>query len=299
MKGGLYNATKLTTVSPTYAREIQSPELGCGLNYVLKFRAADLIGVLNGIDTEEWNPASDPHLPETYDADDLTGKAACKAALQARFGLAVEPAVPVYGVVSRLWHQKGLDLLAAIVPRLMEDMAIQIVLIGTGDPGLQDAYNALAARYPGRVGVHIGYDNTLSHLVEAGSDFFLMPSRFEPCGLNQLYSQAYGTLPVARATGGLVDTIEQYAEGTGRGTGFLFYEASPNALYYSMGWACSTWYDRPEDYRAMQQNAMRQDLSWEKSARVYEQVYRWALAARHGVETAPPARDHAGAHLAH
>jgi len=293
MKGGLYNATKLTTVSPTYAREIQTPELGCGLNFVLKFRAADLIGVLNGIDTEEWNPANDPHLPQPYSARDLSGKAACKAALQRRFGLAEDPDVPIFGVVSRLWHQKGLDLLAAATPRLMDDMAVQLVLVGTGDPALEDTFRGLAARYPGRFGTFIGYDNALSHLVEAGSDFFLMPSRFEPCGLNQLYSQAYGTLPVARATGGLVDTIEQYVEGQGKGTGFLFYEPSENGLYYTIGWACSTWYDRPEDYRAMQLNAMSRDLSWEKSARTYEQVYAWAVAARAGKEPAAPPREEA------
>lgn len=280
MKGGLYNSTKLTTVSPTYGREIQEPALGCGLNHVLKFRAADLVGITNGIDTKEWNPAIDPLIPANFSTDDLSGKAVCKSELQKAFGLEEAPNVPVFGAVARLFDQKGLDLLAEIVPQVMSEMSIQIVLLGAGDPALESAFKELAARYPGKVGVFIGYNNKLAHLVEAGSDFFVMPSRFEPCGLNQMYSMAYGTLPIVRSTGGLVDTVEQYVEGRGTGTGFRFEEATGHALYYTMGWACSTYYDRPDDIAKLRYNAMTRDLSWSGSAKIYGDVYRWAKDAR-------------------
>lgn len=280
MKGGIYNSTKITTVSPNYAAEIQGPEYGCGLNHILKYRAADLIGIINGIDTEEWNPATDRHLPATFSKDDLSGKAVCKAAMQERLGLEQDPKVPVFSAIARLYDQKGLDLLAEIVPWIMKEMKVQVALLGAGDPGLESAFTELAQRYPGRVGAFIGYNNALAHLIEAGSDFFLMPSRFEPCGLNQMYSMAYGTLPVVRSTGGLVDTVQQYAEGRERGTGFRFEEASGKALYYAIGWACSTWYDRPDDYRMLQQNAMSCDLSWKHSAETYLDVYGWAIDAR-------------------
>lgn len=280
MKAGIYNSTKITTVSPHYASEIQGPEYGCGLNHVLKYRAGDLIGIINGIDTDEWNPATDKHLPATFSARDLSGKAICKRKLQEKLGLEHKPDVPVFCAVARLFEQKGLDLLAEIVPWIMSEMKVQIALLGAGDGRLEQAFLDLQARYPGRVGVSIGYNNALAHLMEAGSDFFVMPSRFEPCGLNQMYSMAYGTLPIVRSTGGLVDTVEQYVEGRQRGTGFRFEEASAKALYYAIGWACSTWYDRPEDYRMLQQNAMGRDLSWTYSAQKYLDVYHWARDAR-------------------
>ncbi len=280
MKGGIYNSTKITTVSPHYAAEIQGPEYGCGLNHVLKYRAGDLIGIINGIDSDEWNPATDPHLPANFNAEDLSGKAVCKQKLQERLGLEQDPKVPVFCAIARLFEQKGLDLLAEIVPWIMSEMKVQIALLGAGDGRLEQAFLDLQAKYPGRVGVFIGYNNPLAHLMEAGADFFLMPSRFEPCGLNQMYSMAYGTLPIVRSTGGLVDTVEQYVEGRKRGTGFRFEEASAKALYYSVGWACSTWYDRPEDYRLLQHNAMTSDLGWDHSASKYLDVYQWAKDAR-------------------
>ena len=280
MKGGIYNSTKITTVSPNYAAEIQGPEYGCGLDHILKYRAADLIGIINGIDTDEWNPATDPHLPANYSANDLSGKAECKRVLQETLGLEQDPKLPLFCAVARLFDQKGLDLLAGIVPWLMDEMKIQIAILGAGDPALEQSFRDLSAHYPGRVGAHIGFSNPLAHLTEAGGDFFLMPSRFEPCGLNQMYSMAYGTLPVVRSTGGLVDTVEQYSEGRARGTGFRFEEASGKALYYAIGWACSTWYDRPDDYRMLQQNAMTRDLSWAHSANKYLDVYSWAIDAR-------------------
>ncbi|MGF1448207.1 MAG: glycogen synthase GlgA [Opitutales bacterium] len=280
LKGGLYNATKITTVSPHYAEEIKTPAYGCGLDSVVRFRAADLIGVLNGVDYETWNPATDPHLPANYSREDLSGKAHCKRALQERLGLTVDPSVPVYGVVSRLYDQKGLDWLATITPWIMAEMSVQIVVLGAGEPALEANFQALATRYPGRVGCFIGYSEALAHLVEAGSDFFVMPSRFEPCGLNQMYSLAYGTLPIVRATGGLVDTVRNYDEATGEGTGFIFEQPDERALYYTIGWACSTWYDRPAHYRQLQQRAMAEDFSWGRSAKRYLQIYQWARDAR-------------------
>lgn len=282
MKGGLYHATKLTTVSPTYSREIQSSEFGCGLEHVLHFRAADLIGILNGIDTEIWNPLTDPLIPQKFGRDSMVGKTVCKQALQEKAGLDVDPKVPVFAAVARLYEQKGLDLLAAIGDRLIQSMAIQVVVLGAGDPGLEARFRELESRYPGRFSLRQGYDEALAHLVEAGADFFVMPSRFEPCGLNQMYSMAYGTPPIVRATGGLIDTVEQYEEGTDKGTGFIFEDASADALYFTIGWACSTWYDRPDDYAMLQRNGMSRDFSWGPAVAHYLDVYRWAIEARSG-----------------
>jgi len=280
LKGALFHATKLTTVSRTYAQEIQTPAFGCGLEEVLRFRAADLIGVRNGIDESVWNPATDALLPATYTADDFTGKGLCRKALRGRCGLYDDETVPIFGVIARLWEQKGLDLLAGIVPRIMDQMKVQLVILGSGDPMLERQFQMLGAHFPGRVGICTGYDERLSHLIEAGSDFFVMPSRFEPCGLNQMYSMRYGTLPIARRTGGLADTIEQYVEGEATGTGFLFDEASYDALYYTMGWACSTFYDRQDEFQQLRRNAMARDFSWGESARAYEDIYDWAIQAR-------------------
>ncbi len=280
IKGALYHATKITTVSPNYAREIQGPELGCGLNHVLRYRSGDLIGVLNGIDTEEWNPSKDKFIPAQYGADNLAGKAACKKALQERMGLTVDPNVPIFSAIARLYDQKGLDLFAAIAPKILKSMKVQVVILGAGDPGLERAFTDLAAAHPGRMGTFIGYNNSLSHLIEAGSDFFLMPSRFEPCGLNQMYSMAYGTLPIVRGTGGLVDTVENYVDKKAQGTGFIFYDPKPDALFNTIGWACATYYDRPNDFKQLQRNAMLKDFSWSKSAETYLNVYRWAMESR-------------------
>ena len=282
MKGGIYNSTKITTVSPTYAREIQSDPMGCGLDDVLRFKAADMVGVVNGIDYDEWNPRTDKLIPANYDENDFSGKAKCKAALQKKLGLDVNSKIPIFGVVSRLYDQKGLDMLANIVDPLMANMQIQIALLGSGEKWLEDAFLRFSHVYKGRVGTYIGYDNSLAHLIEAGSDFFLMPSRFEPCGLNQLYSMAYGTPPIARATGGLVDTITSYSEGgkKAKGDGFLFGDATTSALYNTIGWACSTYYDRPKDYVTLRQNGMKKDFSWKNSSAEYKQLYKWAVDQR-------------------
>ncbi len=280
LKGGIYHSTKITTVSPSYAREIQTPGGGCGLHELLRYRAGDLIGVINGVDYSEWDPAVDPLLPQNYSCEDLSGKVACKAALQESFGLELNPDVPVFTVVSRLVDQKGLDLLAAVGDRLMETMQIQVAVLGTGDPALEYLFRDLSERHPGRFAAFTGFNNKLAHLMPAGADFLIMPSRFEPCGLSQLYSMIYGAPPIVRATGGLIDTVEQYVEGEGKGTGFRFDDATSDALYDTIGWACSTYYDRPDEFRQLQQNGMRRNYGWDESARKYEQIYGWAIDAR-------------------
>ena len=279
MKAGLYHSTKLTTVSPTYSEEIRSPAGGYGLDDVLRFRGADLVGILNGIDTS-WNPATDASLPAHYSRDHLENKARCKEALQVRMGLPVNARVPVFGVVSRLASQKGLDLLAEALPDVFSRMDVQVVVLGSGDPGLEHAFRSLAAQRPDRLAVHIGFDAVLARQIQAGSDFFVMPSRAEPCGLTQMYAMRYGTPPIVRATGGLVDTVEPYVEGTARGTGFLFDDATPLALYNTIGWACATYYDRPGELLELRRNGMARDFSWRPSALRYVDLYGWAIEAR-------------------
>jgi starch synthase len=281
MKAALWHSTMLSTVSPTYAREIQTGPFGCGLDGVLSSRNADLRGILNGIDVDEWNPARDALVPARFDASDLSGKAACKAALQKEVGLPVRPDVPVFGVISRLTPQKGLDLLAHALERLLS-WNLQIVLLGSGDTEAEQFFTAMGERRKDKFAARIGYDNGLSHRIEAGSDFFVMPSRFEPCGLNQMYSQRYGTLPIVRGTGGLADTVQSYDELTGGGTGFVFYDLTVNALADTMGWALSAYHDRPEHILTLRRRAMAQDYSWERAAAEYERLYLDAYARRRG-----------------
>ncbi|MFP4203986.1 MAG: glycogen synthase GlgA [Opitutales bacterium] len=280
LKGGIFHATKITTVSPTYAGEIQEPTGGHGLHNILRFRTADLVGVINGIDKSEWNPSKDALIPACFSLNDMKGKEQCKSALQEAFGLSVESKTPVFVVVSRLVEQKGLDLLAASADRLMEGMHIQVAVLGSGEPGLEGSFRELAVRYPGRFATHIGFDNQLAHLAVAGGDFLIMPSRFEPCGLSQMYAMTYGTPPIVRATGGLIDSVECYIEGTGLGAGFVFHNATPEALHDTVGWACSTYYDRPEDMAALRRNGMDCDFSWDASASIYEDVYEKAVSER-------------------
>jgi starch synthase len=283
VKAGLYHATKITTVSPTYANEIKTPDGGFGLDGVLRFRAGDLVGIVNGIDDESWDPARDRALPANYSAADLAGKAVCKARLQERFDLEVNPRVPLFGVVSRLAAQKGLDLLLEALPAIMEQMKVQIVLTGSGDKQMEQAFKWAREAYRGRFGVHIGFDDKLARLIQGGSDFFVMPSRSEPCGLTQMYAMRYGTLPIVRATGGLVDTVENFAEGEARGTGFVFNDATAPALANTLGWACATYYDRPEQIGGLQRRAMARDFSWRHSAAEYVRLYRWAVEHRTGI----------------
>ena len=280
-KGACYRSTFVTTVSPTYAREIQTGAHGFGLDGVLAERGNDLFGVLNGIDAEEWDPGRDPFIAAPFSAAALAGKAECKRALQAESGLPVRSDVPLYGLVGRLTRQKGVDVVAQILGGLF-DLDLQLVFLGSGDRDVESYFAHMAARRPDKLAAFIGFDNGRAHRIEAGSDFFLMPSRFEPCGLNQLYSLRYGTLPVVRATGGLADTVVPYDERTGAGTGFTFHDLTPTALYNVIGWASSTWFDRPEHIAKMQAEAMRQDFTWDRSAIEYEKLYLAARARRRG-----------------
>ena len=278
LKGGIVYADMVNTVSPTYADETRTPELGYGLAPYLNAKGDDYVGILNGVDYAQWDPTVDTLIPANYSAVDLSGKAICKRELQRRFGLEENPNIPIVGVVSRLVAQKGLDLLAQTIEGIVTNMAVQFVILGSGDKGLESYYGGLPERYPGLIGSYIGYNNEIAHWIEAGSDFFIMPSIYEPCGLNQMYSLKYGTLPIVRATGGLNDTVEQYDEGTGAGTGFKFWEPSAAAIYYTVGWAVATYFDRPEHMQQMIQRAMAQDFSWEKSAALYLAAYEQALA---------------------
>jgi starch synthase len=272
LKGGIAYADAIGTVSPTYADEIQGEEHGCGLGGLLRHRSAVLTGILNGIDTAQWDPAADPHIARNYDASKLERKAANKAALQRRFGLADDPDVPLIGQVGRLTEQKGADLVIEAGEALAR--LGQLAILGSGMRPLEQGLSALAARHPGRVGVRIGFDEELAHLVEAGADLFLMPSRFEPCGLNQMYSQRYGTPPVARATGGLADTIEDGV------TGFLFASASAGGLVQAVRRAIATRSDA-DAWRAMQRAGMARDFSWSAAARRYAGLYQRLATPAH------------------
>jgi starch synthase len=277
LKGGIVYADLVNTVSPTYADETRTPEFAHGLAPYLNNKGTDYLGILNGVDYTEWDPETDPLIPARYSRHDMRGKAVCKEALQRRFGLDIDPEIPIIGVISRFVGQKGLDVLAACIKEIVSEMPVQFVILGSGDPVLEKFYADLAWTHAGLVGSFIGYSNELAHWIEAGSDFFIMPSRYEPCGLNQIYSLRYGTLPIVRNTGGLADTVEQYDERIGGGTGFKFNTLSPEAVYYVVGWAVSTWYDRRSHIGKMRRKGMIQDFSWEESARAYLRAYQQAI----------------------
>ncbi len=280
LKGGLLFADLLTTVSRRYSQEIQTVDQGFGLDGVLKERQSDLFGVLNGIDPEEWSPAGDPHIAAHYTVDNLSGKARCKADLQRRLELPVRATVPLLAVISRLAGQKGLDLLHDILDTLMT-LKVQLVLLGSGDKELEAAFREAAARHPSKLAVRIGFDLPLSHQIEAGADLFLMPSRYEPCGLNQMYSLAYGTIPVVRATGGLDDTVVRFDPGTGQGNGFKFEEATAPAFLQAIRQALALYREQAPWHRLIT-NAMTADFTWDHSAREYEQLYRRAVEKMRG-----------------
>ncbi|MCX8018127.1 MAG: glycogen synthase GlgA, partial [Rhodocyclaceae bacterium] len=280
LKAGLRHADALTTVSPTYAREIQTDAEGMGLAGLLRQRADRLVGILNGIDTAVWHPARDEYLAQRYDRDHLEAKQENKRALQREMGLAERDDCPLFGVVSRLTYQKGLDLVAAIDERLVS-LPAQLVVLGSGEKPLEAEFRACAARHPGQVAVKIGYDEALAHRIEAGADIFLMPSRFEPCGLNQMYSLAYGTPPLVRATGGLADTVVNYSEAgliEGSANGFVCHDATAEAVFGTAAWAASLWHDRPR-WRQLQRNAMSRDFSWVGPAQRYLELYRTLVPA--------------------
>jgi starch synthase len=278
LKAGLVFSDLITTVSRKYSQEIQTEEFGCGLDGVLRARARDVHGILNGVDYGEWHPSRDPHLTAHYSKGNPAGKIACKAALQRAFGLPVRPETPVLAVISRLSPQKGMDLVLDVLDTILA-LDAQFILLGTGDPPLHTAFEALRARHPARVGLRLDFDEALSHQIEAGADIFLMPSRYEPCGLNQMYSLAYGTIPVVRATGGLDDTIQPYSAETGTGNGFKFADASPEALGASLRQATAL-FRQPDRWARLVQNAMACDFSWERSAREYEKLYGEIAARR-------------------
>jgi starch synthase len=277
MKAGLKFADRVTTVSPSYAREIATPEFGVGLEGVIRGRGADVSGILNGIDAAVWDPAADSALPQRYSAAQLQGKAACKAALQAGFGLAAEADSPLLGVVSRLTSQKGLDLVLSALPEMLR-MGAQLVVQGSGEPSIEAAFRMAADAHPGRVAVLLGYDESGAHRLIAGADMILVPSRFEPCGLTQMYGLRYGTVPVVRRVGGLADTVRE-AGGEGSGNGFVFDAAHPQALLDAIARALET-YRNPPAWRQLMLRGMAENLSWDGPAGHYMALYQQVLGER-------------------
>lgn len=275
LKGGITHATLLNTVSCGYAKELTTPEYSYGLDDAIKSRGSDFKCILNGMDYDIWNPSKDKTLKANYDIKKMKGKQTCKEDLQEYFGLEKKD-VPIIGMVTRLVHQKGVDIVAEAIFDIME-LDVQFVLLGSGDPWSHFFFGGLVNEYPGRFGCKIGYDEALAHRIEAGSDFFLMPSRFEPCGLNQMYSLRYGTLPIVRATGGLDDTIENLDEETGKGDGFKFHSLDAKSLFNTVGWAVWTYYNKPEVIEKMQHQAMQKRFSWEESAEKYVAMYQEAI----------------------
>jgi starch synthase len=279
LKGGLVYSDYLTTVSRRYAKEIQTPEYGSGLEGVIRNRGERLVGILNGVDYSIWSPEADTFIARNYSVHNLDGKKTCKRSLLEAFQLPVDnPVRPLIGIISRFVDQKGFDLIAEVGRELMAE-EVTIVALGTGLPAYEQLFAEFAQRYPGRFGLKIGYDNALAHRIEAGADMFLMPSRYEPCGLNQIYSLRYGTVPIVRATGGLDDTIQNFEPKTQQGTGFKFEEYAGTALLECVRTALKTYRDRPS-WRKLLANGMAKDFSWKTSAAAYVTVYEAAKRAR-------------------
>jgi starch synthase len=278
LKAGLVFADRLTTVSPRYAREIATEAYGERLDGVVRDRQAALTGILNGVDYEEWNTRDNPFLPHAFTADDLAGKAADKAALQRELGLPVRPDAPLFATVGRLADQKGMDIaLAALEEMLAADL--QFALLGSGQPELEAGFRRLGARHPGQAAVRIGFDAGLAQRVEAGADFFLMPSRFEPCGLNQMYSLRYGTVPIVRRTGGLDDSVVDLRDDPARANGIKFEGYQARALAKAIRKALAL-YAAPEALAFYRRNGMTADFSWDRCRSQYESVYAQALAGQ-------------------
>lgn len=278
LKAGIVFADVLTTVSPRYGREITTEEFGGGLDGVLRRRRGKLFGILNGVDCDEWNPAADPFIARPFTAARLAGKAADKTALQKELGLPAEIGTPLFGTISRLAEQKGVDIqIGALEEMLSTNM--QFVLLGSGSPAYERGYHELARRFPSKVAVRIGYNEPLAHRIEAGCDFYLMPSRFEPSGLNQMYSLRYGTVPIVRATGGLDDSVVDFTESAARANGIKFHEFSARALAKAIRKALAL-YDQAALLRRVRQNAMGMDFSWNQTVGEYLKVYREAMSGR-------------------
>jgi starch synthase len=284
LKGGINFSEKITTVSPSYAREIVTPEGGFTMDGVLRHRAADLVGILNGIDTERWNPAADQYLKAQYSAADLSGKREAKRALLESAGLPADDAAlerPLFGIISRLTEQKGFDLIAAAAAPLMS-LDASWVMLGSGESRYEDLLRSMAGHRPDRVSATIGFDEGTAHRIEAGADMFLMPSRFEPCGLNQMYSLRYGTVPIVRGVGGLRDTVRNFDPATGSGTGFVFEAYSADAMLQAIDRALEV-FRNPAAWKQIQRAGMAEDLSWDASAREYVKVYRGLMRAPDGI----------------
>lgn len=277
LRAGLRAADALTTVSPTYAAEVRTPAFGMGLEDVLNERGDALAGILNGVDYDTWDPAHDPFIGARYDANDTAPKYRVKEELCERLGLAADRSTPLIGLVSRLAMQKGIDLVALVVPTLLAEARASFVFLGSGDPSVAAALRRLANEHPRRVSFTEGYDETLAHRIFAGADIFLVPSRYEPCGLTQMYALRYGTVPVVRATGGLADTIVHFDPAAGTGNGSSFRDADPGGLLWGIR-AALAWFDEPAAWSRLMQNAMAADFSWRKQVRPYEELYS-ALAA--------------------
>ena len=281
LKGGINYADLITTVSPQYAKEVQTPDMGFGFDGILRQRSADLVGIRNGIDTRVWDPLHDSFLPAPFDGRDLGGKVVAKRALLMRYGMTVHEATlsrPLIAMVSRMIYQKGFDLVAAIADAIPRFNATWIVL-GTGEDRYQRMWTDLAARHPDRIGARITFSEEMAHLIEGGADMFLMPSKFEPCGLNQMYSLRYGTVPIVHAVGGLVDTVHDADPGDPESTGFIFREYTPAALLAALERALTVFADRGR-WRTLQLTGMRQDNSWDRSAREYVKIYERVAKVR-------------------
>ena len=273
LKTGILYADLLTTVSPTYAREIQTTRYGMGLDDLLRARQRTLVGILNGVDYDEWSPERDSLIPVRYSIRSLPGKGKNKRALLENVGLPYAARAPVLGVVSRLTHQKGFELVFEALPEFLTQRDIRLVALGSGEPQYEAAFARLQRAFPGKVSYYRGYNNELAHLIEAGADLFLMPSRYEPCGLNQMFSLKYGTVPVVRKTGGLADSVQLYDPATGQGTGFVFEHFTADGLRWALGLALETYKDR-KAWRRLMRNGMSQDFSWTAQGERYLELYR-------------------------
>jgi starch synthase len=277
LKTGVMHADLLTTVSPSYSREILEPENGMGLDGHLRARGGSVTGILNGVDYTEWDPQNDAQIPFPYSAKDLSGKEKNKQALMKETGLRYQFDKPLVGMVTRLTYQKGIDLLQQVLPGVMSSREMSLVVLGNGDSEYEEFFHRMHAEYPGRVSFFAGFNSRLAHRIEAGSDMFLMPSRYEPCGLNQMYSLKYGTVPVVRATGGLIDSVQPFDHAKGTGTGVVFHDYDANGLR----WALNTALDLYENKYAWKQvvfNGMARDYSWEKQGRIYTERFRRLLS---------------------
>jgi starch synthase len=272
LKGAIAQADAVTTVSQKYAQEIQTAEFGFGLEHHIQAHAHKIHGILNGVDYDEWNPSVDEFIAKKYDVKSMKGKSTCKLALQKHFGLEVRNDVALIGFVGRFAEQKGIELIAGVINGML-DLDVQVVMLGTGEKWAEGFFSDIAYHRP-NFALHVGYSNAVAHQIEAGSDMFLMPSLFEPCGLNQIYSLRYGTLPIVRAAGGLDDTIENFDEIHNRGNGFKFYEASQDALYHTVVWAVETYTKNQKAFKAMQRRAMKAHFGWDDAAKSYVEIYQ-------------------------